>query len=121
MRHEVGVDTIAFGRDYPHPEGTWPDTTLWLQDAFFGVPEAELRAMLGENVIRFFGLDRARLADLASRIGPTVDSVNGTVTDIPPEVAATFEMRGYYKPVEGAERIPMIEPLLREDLARVVG
>jgi predicted TIM-barrel fold metal-dependent hydrolase len=121
MRHEVGVDTIAFGRDYPHPEGTWPDTTLWLQDAFFGVPEAELRAMLGENVIRFFGLDRARLADLASRIGPTVDSVNGTVTDIPPEVAATFEMRGYYKPIEGAERIPMIEPLLREDLARVVG
>jgi hypothetical protein len=34
-------------------------------------------------------------------------------------VAATFEMRGYYKPVEGAERIPMIEPLLQEDLARV--
>ena len=31
MRHEIGVkDTIAFGRDYPHPEGTWPNTKDWL-------------------------------------------------------------------------------------------
>jgi hypothetical protein len=120
MRHELGVETIAFGRDYPHPEGTWPHTTLWLQDAFFGVPEPELRAMLGENVIRYFGLDRGRLAEIASRIGPTVDEINGTKTDIPPDVRATFEMRGYYKPIEGDERIPLIEPLLRADLTRVV-
>ena len=26
MRHEIGVETISFGRDYPHPEGTWPNT-----------------------------------------------------------------------------------------------
>ncbi len=61
MRHEIGVETITFGRDYPHPEGTWPHTKQWLQDAFHGVPEDELRLMLGENAIRFFGLDRARL------------------------------------------------------------
>ena len=24
MRHEIGVDTILFGRDFPHPESTWP-------------------------------------------------------------------------------------------------
>lgn len=119
MRHELGVETIAFGRDYPHPEGTWPHTPLWLQDAFFGVPEHELRLMLGENVIRFFGLDRNRLAEIASRIGPGVEEMNGTVTDIQPDVRATFEMRGYYKPVEGDDRIPMIEPLLRADIARV--
>ena len=120
MRHEVGVDTIAFGRDYPHPEGTWPHTTLWLQDAFFGVPEPELRAMLGENAIRYFGLDRDRLAEIAARIGPTVGEINGTVTDIGPDVRTTFEMRGYYKPIEGDDRIPLIEPLLQADLARVV-
>jgi predicted TIM-barrel fold metal-dependent hydrolase len=121
MRDEIGVDTIAFGRDYPHPEGTWPHTTLWLQDAFFGVPERELRAMLGENAIRSFGLDRARLADIASRIGPRVEQINGTVTDIQPDVEVTFEMRGYYKPPEGADRIPLIEPLVHTDLARVSG
>jgi predicted TIM-barrel fold metal-dependent hydrolase len=120
LRHEIGVETIAFGRDYPHPEGTWPHTTLWLQDAFFGVPEQELRLMLGENLIRYFGLDRKRLTKIASRIGPRVEEINGTVTDIEPDVRTTFEMRGYFKPIEGDERIPMIEPLLEDDLARVV-
>ena len=37
MRDEIGLETIAFGRDYPHPEGTWPHTKAWLQDAFAGV------------------------------------------------------------------------------------
>jgi predicted TIM-barrel fold metal-dependent hydrolase len=120
MRHEVGVETIAFGRDYPHPEGTWPHTTLWLQDAFFGVPDAEVRLMLGENAIRGFGLDRDRLAAIAARIGPRVHEINGTATDIRPDVRATFEMRGYYKPPEGDDRIPLIEPLLGEDLAGFV-
>jgi hypothetical protein len=77
MRHEIGVETIAFGRDYPHPEGTWPHTKQWLQDAFAGVPEQELRLMLGENAIRFFGLDRARLAEYAKRIGFTVGEITG--------------------------------------------
>ena len=75
MRHEIGVETISFGRDYPHPEGTWPHTREWLRDAFAGVPEDELRLMLGENAIRFFGLDRDRLAEIAKRIGPTVEEI----------------------------------------------
>ena len=25
-----GVETISFGRDYPHAEGTWPNTADWL-------------------------------------------------------------------------------------------
>jgi hypothetical protein len=74
--------------------------------------------MLGENAIRFFGLDRSRLADIASRIGPSVDDVNGTVTDIQPDTRVTFEMRGYFKPAEGDERIPRLDPLVRQDVAR---
>ena len=62
MRHEIGVETILFGRDFPHSESTWPHTREWLRDAFAGVPEDELRLMLGENAIRFFDLDRTRLA-----------------------------------------------------------
>ena len=52
MRREIGVETISFGRDYPHPEGTWPHTREWLRDAFVGVPDDEVRLMLGENAIR---------------------------------------------------------------------
>ena len=76
--------------------------------------------MLGENAIRYFGLDHDRLAQIAARIGPTVGEINGTVTDIQPDVRTTFEMRGYYKPIEGDDRLPVIEPLLRADVDRVV-
>ena len=60
-RHEIGVETISFGRDYPHSEGTWPNTIDWLADAC-DLPEDELRLILGENAIRDFGLDRDHLA-----------------------------------------------------------
>ena len=58
-RYDLGLERISFGRDYPHTEGTWPNTWDWLRDAFVGVPEPELRLMLGGNAIRTFGLDRA--------------------------------------------------------------
>jgi predicted TIM-barrel fold metal-dependent hydrolase len=67
IRHEIGVETILFGRDFPHNETTWPNTRDWLRLAFAGVPEPEARMMLGENAVRFFGLDRQRLVELAKR------------------------------------------------------
>ena len=120
MRHEIGVETIAFGRDYPHPEGTWPNTKDYLHDAFANVPDNEVRLMLGENAIRFLGLDRARLADIASRIGPTVEEIKGSA-EVPPELLESFATRcGYLKPAEGDANIPALEGMMREDL-EVVG
>jgi predicted TIM-barrel fold metal-dependent hydrolase len=117
MRDEIGVETIAFGRDYPHPEGTWPNTPDWLRDAFADVPENELRAMLGENMVRFFGLDRAKLAAIADKMGPSVDDLRAPVD---PELLGIFDVRGgYLKPAEGADRIPEITPMLEHDLAEV--
>ena len=83
MRHEIGVEQIAFGRDYPHPEGTWPNTAEWLKDALIGVPEDEARLMLGENAIRFFGLDGPKLIRIAERVGPTMDESRVVQTLIP--------------------------------------
>jgi predicted TIM-barrel fold metal-dependent hydrolase len=117
IRHELGVETILFGRDYPHPEGTWPHTSEWLRDAFAGVPEDELRLMLGENAIRFFDLDRERLAALAKRIGPTVEELTSRV-DLRPELLENFAARGgYLKPIEGDERIALVDEVVAEDLA----
>jgi predicted TIM-barrel fold metal-dependent hydrolase len=121
MRHDVGVETILFGRDYPHFESTWPHTTSWLQDAFGGVPEDELRLMLGENAIRFFDLDRPRLTEIAKRIGPSAEEILGPHASLAPELLDHFDARGgYLKPAEGDERIPAIDPLVKQDLA-VVG
>ena len=112
-----GIETIFFGRDYPHAEGTWPNTVDWLSDAFAGVPEDELRLMLGENAIRVLGLDRPRLAAVAERIGPTVDDITGRTPDLDPRLIANWDARGgYLKPPERFDA-DEVDALLREDIA----
>jgi predicted TIM-barrel fold metal-dependent hydrolase len=70
LRHDIGLRTIMWGSDYPHPEGTWPVTRQMLVEVFRGMPDAEIEAMLGGNAADFYGFDRAALAPLAARIGP---------------------------------------------------
>ena len=119
MRHEIGVQTIFFGRDYPHAEGTWPNTADWLSDAFAGVPDDELRLMLGENAIRVLGLDRARLAAVAERVGPTVADITGRSPDLGQTLLANWDARGgYLKPREAADP-DAIDSLLTEDIALI--
>ncbi|CAL9401964.1 amidohydrolase family protein [Streptomyces sp. enrichment culture] len=71
QRYEIGVDNILWGSDFPHPEGTWPNTRGWLRDTFHDIPVTETRRMLGESAAEIFGFDTAALAPLARRIGPT--------------------------------------------------
>jgi predicted TIM-barrel fold metal-dependent hydrolase len=116
-RHELGVDTILFGRDFPHHESTWPQTEYFHRDAFAGVPDDEARKMLGENGIRFFGLDRDRLSTIAKRIGPKIEDITGG-GEVPQELIDRFEgSSGYLKPYEGDEKISDIDKLLKDDLA----
>lgn len=70
MRHEIGLGCIAWGSDYPHPEGSWPHTREQMTETFMDVPEDELAAMLGGNAASCFGFDTGKLAPLVARIGP---------------------------------------------------
>ncbi len=70
MRHAIGIDRVMWGSDYPHVEGTWPHTWSFLTQAFNGVPETEVRKMVGENALACYGFDPAELAPVAARIGP---------------------------------------------------
>jgi predicted TIM-barrel fold metal-dependent hydrolase len=70
LRHQIGLQTIMWGSDYPHPEGTWPLTQQMMVEVFRGLPDAEIEAMLGGNAADFYGFDRAALAPLVARIGP---------------------------------------------------
>ena len=74
MRHQIGIDTIMWGSDYPHPEGSWPFTNEQLHETFHGLPEAELAAMLGGNAAELYGFDKAALAPIVERIGPEKSS-----------------------------------------------
>lgn len=120
MREEIGIETILFGRDFPHPEGTWPNTKEWLRLAFDAVPEDELRLMLGENAVRFLNLDHARLADIAKRIGLTVEEVTGSGSEVRSELVNNFNQRGgLLKPPEGDSMLPFVDELLRKDLVGI--
>jgi predicted TIM-barrel fold metal-dependent hydrolase len=98
LRHEIGVDRFIFGRDYPHPEGTWPNTFEWIHAAFGGVPENEARLMLGENAIECYGFDHAKMKKIAERIGPKPEAVLGQHY-VDPRLIEHFDLRsGYSKP-----------------------
>jgi predicted TIM-barrel fold metal-dependent hydrolase len=92
-RHNIGLRNLMFGRDYPHPEGTWPNTLDWLRAAFAGVPEHDARLILGENAIRCYGLDATALATVAERVGPKVSDILGD-HPVDDKVIAEFEKRG---------------------------
>lgn len=71
MRHEIGLDTLLWGSDYPHVEGTWRRTGLALRKTFSGIPEDDARAILGFNGVRTYHLDQHVLEAVADRIGPS--------------------------------------------------
>ncbi len=73
MAHEIGVQNILWGTDYPHPEGTWPFTKKLMIETFHGMPEGDIGAMLGDNAVDFYGLDVDKLNPIAERIGPERD------------------------------------------------
>jgi predicted TIM-barrel fold metal-dependent hydrolase len=70
LRHDIGIDQIMWGTDYPHPEGSWPFTSDQMHATFGGLPEDEIAKMIGGNAAEFYGLDLEKLAPIVARIGP---------------------------------------------------
>lgn len=70
-RHEIGLEQIMWGADYPHQEGTTPHTTAALRWTFAQMPEQEVEAMVGGNAARLYGFDLDVLDRIAQRVGPS--------------------------------------------------
>jgi predicted TIM-barrel fold metal-dependent hydrolase len=75
VRHQLGVDRIMWGADYPHHEGSWPRTRLAMRWNLWDVPEAEVRAITSENAAKVYGFNLDLLQSIADRIGPTPKEV----------------------------------------------
>jgi predicted TIM-barrel fold metal-dependent hydrolase len=56
LRHDVGVENIMWGNDFPHAAGDWPDSRKVLEEMFAGVPEEERTKMALGNAMKFFHL-----------------------------------------------------------------
>jgi hypothetical protein len=61
-----------WGSDFPHHEGTYPNTLASLHESFAGLPEEAVAQILGLNAIEAFGLDGRTLRAIADRIGPDI-------------------------------------------------
>jgi predicted TIM-barrel fold metal-dependent hydrolase len=71
-RYTIGTDVVMWGTDYPHPEGTWPNTLAKLKEDFAGVPVDDTAEMLGLTAAKVYGFDLEALAPIAAKIGPSV-------------------------------------------------
>jgi predicted TIM-barrel fold metal-dependent hydrolase len=58
-RDVTGVEALLWANDYPHPEGTYPNSLAKLDQLFAGVPTDERRAMTGGTAARIWGFEPA--------------------------------------------------------------
>jgi predicted TIM-barrel fold metal-dependent hydrolase len=56
LRDIVGVENLLWGNDYPHNEGTWPNSRQTIERLFADVPPDDTAAIVGGNAIRLFGM-----------------------------------------------------------------
>jgi len=53
-RHTIGVENVMVEVDYPHGDGTWPDTQDVIEHYWGGIPAKELRMMCSENAAALY-------------------------------------------------------------------
>jgi predicted TIM-barrel fold metal-dependent hydrolase len=59
LRHEIGLDNIAWEADYPHSDSMWPGAPEELYDVLThnNVPDDEINKMTHENAMRWYSFD----------------------------------------------------------------
>jgi predicted TIM-barrel fold metal-dependent hydrolase len=55
-REITGVEPLMWASDYPHPEGTWPESQTVVERIFKGVPDHEVDAIAGLNAKALYKL-----------------------------------------------------------------
>ena len=53
---EIGVETLMWGSDYPHPDGVWPESTKYIDEQFAGLAADQIHKITCENAAKFYGL-----------------------------------------------------------------
>ena len=53
---DIGVESLMWGSDYPHPDGVWPESSKYIEEQFGHLPPDVTRKITCENAGRFYGL-----------------------------------------------------------------
>ena len=121
-RHELGVETILFGRDFPHQESTWPQTKDFLRATPSpGCPRTRCAPCSARTASASSGstvTDWPRSPSASAR--PSRRSLGGG--EVTEELIESFAARsGYLKPYEGDEKLAAVDKVLVDDLAAIGG
>lgn len=57
LRHDIGIDNIAWECDYPHSDSSWPEAPEELEAATAGVSDEDINKMTYENACRWYQFD----------------------------------------------------------------
>jgi len=57
LRHDIGIDNIAWECDYPHSDSSWPAAPEELAEVTAGVPDDEVNKITYENACRWYNFD----------------------------------------------------------------
>ncbi|CAB4322434.1 MAG: amidohydrolase family protein [Actinobacteria bacterium] len=89
--HDIGIDKIMWGSDYPHNEACSPLSRESLRHSFKGWSEADMRKILSENAASVYGFDLEALKPIAAKIGPTVADLAEPLTVVPDHQSPAFQ------------------------------
>ena len=92
VRHEIGMDIIAWECDYPHSDSIWPDAPEFLINEFngAGLTDAEMNIITWENTARFFDLDPF---SIIKKEQSSVGALRALATDVDTTVRSRKEWR----------------------------
>jgi predicted TIM-barrel fold metal-dependent hydrolase len=96
LRHEIGIDTIAWECDYPHTDTTWPESPEKLKGEFDAalVTDDEINKITFANSCRFFEFDPFKHI---SRERATVGALRELATDVDVSTVSKSEYRARYE------------------------
>ncbi|RAY16987.1 amidohydrolase [Actinomadura craniellae] len=88
VRHDIGVEIIAWECDYPHSDSIWPNAPEFVHAEMqgAGVPDNEINMITYENTCRFFGWD-------AFKHIPKEQATVGALRALSPDVDTTIRSK----------------------------
>jgi predicted TIM-barrel fold metal-dependent hydrolase len=57
-----GPDNLLWASDYPHPDSVWPNSRKVIAETMSHLPVESVRAIVGRNAAKLYGLDMAKAA-----------------------------------------------------------
>jgi predicted TIM-barrel fold metal-dependent hydrolase len=96
LRHDIGVDLLAWECDYPHTDTTWPESPEKLFAEFQNaqVSDEEINKITFENSCRFFGFDPFVRTP---KIQATVGALRALAGDVDLSTISKAEFRSRYE------------------------